>query len=222
MGLDPRYPHELSHRDWTVLLCHPDGRILGDDGCGLFHHDCRLLSSYRLTIDGAQPEWVSSSADESDAWSTSLRVACEGGTAEGPALPQDALELRLRRLLRDGMTEWLEVRNHGMTSREVTLELALAADFADVLEVATEHRQQQGTARAERAEADAIELHYDAERRRRRTERGLRIRAADGQVAWRMTPGRDGASAELTVSLSLEARGRWTAQLVYEPLVDGR
>jgi hypothetical protein len=52
MGLNPRRPHELSHRDWTVLLCHPDGSIRGDDGCGLYHHDCRILSSYRLEIDG--------------------------------------------------------------------------------------------------------------------------------------------------------------------------
>lgn len=85
-GTDPRYPHELSHRDWTVLLCHPDGAIVGDDGCGLYHHDCRILSGYRLTLDAAEPDWVSSDAVEGDTWAATVRAARPGGSPNGPDL----------------------------------------------------------------------------------------------------------------------------------------
>lgn len=97
MGLDPRYPHELSHRDWTVLLCHPNGAIVGDDGCGLYHHDCRILSGYRLTLDAAEPDWVSSDVVEADTWAATIRAARPGGSPDGPDLPQDAIEVRLER-----------------------------------------------------------------------------------------------------------------------------
>src|SRR5688572_30238427 len=181
MGLDPRFPHELSHRDWTVLLCHPDGAIGCDEGCGLFHHDCRVLSRYRLTVDGTPPAWVSSAAVEADRWGASLRVAGGGGVPDGPQLPQDAVEVRIDRRLGRGMVERLDLLNHGMVPRTVELSLELAADFADVLEVANGRRQQSGERRTI-ARSDAVEIRYQASRNDRTTERGLRIRCTAGEL----------------------------------------
>jgi glycogen debranching enzyme len=216
MGLDPRYPHELSHRDWTVLLCHPDGVIGCDEGCGLFHHDCRILSRHRLTINGAQPEWVSSAAVEADRWSASLRTAGEGGDADGPALPQDAVEVRIERRLGDGMLERLDILNHAMVPRSVELALEVGGDFADVLEVANDRRQQTGEITTVEGR-DGIEIRYAARREQWTTERGLRVRCAGGDVAL----GADGDVVFGRATIPLEPRASWTATLVYEPLIDG-
>ena len=217
MGLDPRFPHELSHRDWTVLLCHPNGEIGCDEGCGLFHHDCRILSRHRVTLDGAAPEWVSSDAVEADQWGASLRLAWAGGDADGPHLPQDAIEGRLDRRLGHGMVERIDVFNHGMTPRTVELAIELGADFADVLEVANDDRQQTGNLSAA-AIPDGVEIRYRASREEWSTERGLRIRCTDGDLA--LATEEDG-SATARVSISLEPRGSWTGTLAFEPLVDG-
>ena len=217
MGLDPRFPHELSHRDWTVLLSHPDGEIGCDEGCGLFHHDCRILSRHRLTLDGAAPEWVSSDAVEADLWGASLRVARAGGTADGPELPQDAIEVRIDRRLGRGMVERIDVLNHSMTPRAVELAIELGADFADVLEVAMDQRQQTGNL-STAGGAEGIEIRYHATREEWSTERGLRIRCTNGDLA--LATGEIG-SATARASISLDPRGSWSATLRFEPLVDG-
>ena len=216
MGLDPRFPHELSHRDWTVLLCHPDGAIAGDDGCGLYLHDCRILSRYRLTLGGVEPEWVSSDAVEADSWATTVRVARPGPGPDGPALPQDAIEVRLERRIGMGMVERIEIHNHGMTPQSVDLAIETSADFADVLEVAQGERQQNGKKTVESGDGWAA-MRYRAEREGRHTERGMRLRCVgDGlHIAG------DGSGARATASIDLEPRGRWTAELAFEPLVDG-
>jgi glycogen debranching enzyme len=216
MGLDPRYPHELSHRDWTVLLCHPDGSIQGTDGCGLYHHDCRLLSLHRLTLDGVAPEWVSSAATEADDWRATVRAARPGGSPDGPELPQDAIEVRIERRVGAGMVERIEVHNHGMVARTAELAIELGADFADVLEIAQAHRQQQGELILEAGD-DGATIRYAAANDRRRTERGIRIRVAAGNLP--IEVGQD--VVRVAASLDLPARGSWTAKLAYEPLVDG-
>jgi glycogen debranching enzyme len=218
MGLDPRYPHEISFRDWTVLLCHPDGAIGCDEGCGLFHHDCRVLHRYRLTIDGQSPEWVSSGTAGADRWAASLRVAQPGGDADGPQLPQDAIEIRLERRLGPGMLERVTVLNHGMTPRRVELAVEVVADFADVLEVAGDRRQQTGEL-ALNVSADVAEIRYAASTDEGTTERGLRVRATAGDVD--LAAADDAGACRGTATIELDSRATWSATVAYEPLVDG-
>ena len=218
MGLDPRHPHELSHRDSTVLLCHPDGAITGEDGCGLFHHDCRVLSRYRLTIDGEPPEWVSSRAIESDDWICSLRSPRPGAGPEGPELPQDAIEIRIARRIGNGMLERIEVHNHGMTPRSCELGIEVAGDFADVLEIAGSRRQQEGELSTD-AHGREIQIRYRATRDERVTHRGLRVRAASGDI--QVVPAGDPGAALLRRSIALGPRDSWSGTIAYEPLADG-
>jgi glycogen debranching enzyme len=218
MGFDPRHPHELSHRNWTVLLSHPDGAITGDDGCGLFHHDCRVMSRYRLTVDSEPPEWVSSDTVEAEHWAASLRSPRPGPDPDGPELPQDAIEVRLDRRIGAGMVERLEVLNHGMTPRSVDLRIDIAADFADVLEVAQGRRQQEGELRTGE-DPGAAWARYRATRDGQSTERGIRVRAIEGAVRIAQAAG---GAVTVTAAPDLEPRGRWSAVLAYEPLVDGR
>lgn len=216
MGLNPRFPHELSHRDWTVLLCHPDGAISGDDGCGLFHHDCRIVSRYRLTVDGEPPEWVSSAAFEADEWTASLRVERAGGTADGPNLPQDALEIRLERRIGDGMIETIRVLNHSPIRQTADLAIELGADFADVGEVAGDSRQQEGELETDVDDANAT-IRYRATRGEHSTQRGIRLRQIDGD----MTIEARGDALHAAASIDLAPGAAWAARLALDPLVDG-
>jgi glycogen debranching enzyme len=222
VGLDPRHPHELSHRDWAVLLCHPDGSIPGDDGCGLFVDDCRILSRYRLTIDGETPGWVSSDSPEAESWTATLRVATPGPDAEGPALPQDALEVRLARRVGNGMLERVEIHNHGMTPRRARLAIELAGDFADLLEVAQGRRQQTGELQTDvDAKPPVVHLQYDARRDERSTRRGLRVRvlgADPGIAVEAMAP--DG-SARLAATVELGPGETWSATIAFDAWRDG-
>jgi glycogen debranching enzyme len=216
MGLDPRHPHELSHRDWTVFLCHPDGTIAGDDGCGLYHHDCRFVSRYRLTIDGRPPDWVSSAAVEADEWTASLRVARPGGNADGPSLPQDSLEIRLARRIGDGMVERVEVLNHSPVPQRADLAIEVAGDFADVLEIAQGNRQQDGELSTD-ADGASAAVRYRATREGHETQRGVRLRLIHGDVAFTAT----GNALRAMSAIELIPGAAWSATIAFDPLVDG-
>ena len=114
------------------------------------------------------------------------------------------------------MLERIEVRNHSMTARTVELAIRLTGDFADVLEIAQERRQQEGELSVA-SEGESVAIRYRAAHRDRHTERGLRLRTVSGQVSI----GSDGSTARATASIALEPRGCWIAELAYEPLVDG-
>ena len=216
MTADRRTGHELTYRDWSVLRCHSDGAVDATDGCGLYHDDCRIVSRYRLALDGVAPEWVSSGCPEAATGVAALRVYRRGPSPDGPRLPQDSLEIRLRREVGGGMVELIEVINHSMAANTAVLSVEVMADFADTLEVAQQRRQQRGELRV-RPSDDAVEIRYAAEHRAYRTERGLRVRRVSGDVSF-VT---DTNSVVVSGRLKLAPHQRWAARLAFEPLVDG-
>jgi glycogen debranching enzyme len=211
MSIDPREPHQVAHRDYTVLVLHPGGQITGEDGCGLFDHDCRILSRYQLAIDGRTPDCTSSGSFVADTWSAALRLPTGEPTPQGPVLPQDDVELRMVRQVGAGMLEHIEVLNHSMAPRSLQLTLELDADFADVQEIAGGKRRQRGR----------IRVGWD--QLRRRLTWSYRVEH-DGRVDERATrvtvercdspPTRDGRS--LRFELQLEPRAGWKATIVTE------
>jgi glycogen debranching enzyme len=217
VGFDPREPHQLSHRDWTVLLCHPDGSIGDDIGCGLYVDDCRVLSRYRLTLSAGPLEAANSQAPEADTWIGSARVLLTGGAPEGPRLPQDALEVRIERLVGAGMLERITIFNHSMAPTSTDLSIELAADFQDVLEVAQRRRQQHGATKVSEASGRAA-LRYSAANGEWHTERGVRVTVIDGDVAVDV----DRETVRLSTSILLPASGSWSAGFAFAPLRDGR
>src|SRR4051794_10355986 len=95
---------------YTVLCCAEDGQISTAKD-GLYDFDTRVLSRWRLTVDGDAPDLVAQSLDEADTGRAVLRVAGEGGDATGPRLPQDGLEIRITRQIGPAMGEVIGVRN---------------------------------------------------------------------------------------------------------------
>jgi glycogen debranching enzyme len=197
---------------YTVLSTGPLGSV-SEGRHGLFHRDTRVLSRYRLTIDDAVPELVSESKPESDRWEAVMRVPRPGGRSEGPLLPQDALEVHVRRRVGPGMLEVLAVRNHSAVPCQTRLRLEVDADFADIAEL-DRQREQQG--RLERTtDLRSLRFGYVVERDGRRVERGLQLDVLDASSP----PHIDASGVRFT--LSLEPRSEWQATVRLAPLDGG-
>jgi glycogen debranching enzyme len=112
---------------------------------GLFVLDTRVLSEWVLHVDGAPIEGLAVSHDAPYQATFVGRVRPGGHQADG-----DLVVVR-RRFVGDGLRERISVRNYGSHSREVTLELFVDADFADVFAVKESRVEPAGHRRSEAA-----------------------------------------------------------------------
>ena len=141
-----------------------------------------------------------------------LRIAREGGTPEGPALPQDALEVHVRRDVGPGLVETVRVRNHSAIPCRTEVRIDIDADFADVAEVGRE-RQQQGTvSRDIDGERQRLQLRYAVSSGKRSDERGVRVDVLESSSPAAIQP------TGIVFDLDLPAGGAWAAALRLSPL----
>jgi len=96
---------------------------------GLFSHDTRFLSRWRLIVEGYTLEVVSTSDVENLA-AQSFRLRPTDTIGETPGF-----SIVRRRDVGDGFHEMLQVRNHSSRQLKIRLYIDAAADFADVFEV---------------------------------------------------------------------------------------
>ncbi|MGE0425021.1 MAG: glycogen debranching N-terminal domain-containing protein [Reyranellaceae bacterium] len=135
-------PHALKHGDSFA--------VFGADGTlqGLFHRDTRHLATLQLSVDGAVPL-------PSGTWQSEDNIVLL------TALRHENLAFsRARFVWRDCLYERLQVRNAGDAVRRVTLEIAFAADFADLFEVRGHRRERRGTRLPAPCAADRVTLAY--------------------------------------------------------------
>lgn len=199
---------------YTVLCAAQNGSV-SESRHGLFHRDTRFLSRYRLTVDDATPELVSDSKPENDRWEAILRVPRPGGRAEGPLLPQDALEVQIRRRVGPGMLEFLTVVNHSALPCEATVRIEVDGDFADVAELDRRREQQGSIERTPEPEAQALRLDYTVGLEGPRVHRGLRLEVGDASSSPQIDP------SGIRFALRLGAGGEWQATLRFAPLDAG-
>jgi glycogen debranching enzyme len=202
---------------YSVACCGQDGSI--DDARyareGLFDFDTRILSRYRLLVDGEPPELVTAVRPELDRWEAVLRVRRRGGDAAGPILPQDSLEIRVRRRVGPGMLDEITFTDHSAEPFDGTVTIEVDGDFADVAEVA-DIRQQHGTVtRGWDAGERALVLAYRASHEGRVLERAARVRV----LASPSDPVVDDAG--LRFPLELAPRDTASLTLAVESRVDG-
>ncbi|HEY7735908.1 MAG TPA: glycogen debranching N-terminal domain-containing protein [Candidatus Limnocylindrales bacterium] len=203
----------LAYSGYSVLCCSQDGSM-GEGTDGLYDFDTRIVSRYRLLVDGRAPEIVSWDQPESDRWEAVLEVPIEGGSAAGPLLPQDAIELVVARRLGPVMFETVRVRNRSGVGQEVRLTIEIDGDFADVAEVGRQ-RQQVGTVERSWSPECVLLIAYRAEHEGRSLERGLRLRFGGDRVT--PEPTEDGVGFPLV----LEPGREWSLSVSFESLVDG-
>jgi len=206
-------PTIVVHAGYSVLCADPDGWIDGGES-GLFDYDTRILSRYRLTVDGRAPDLIGHARPESERCVAIYRVAREGGRPEGPILPEDALELVVDRTVGQGLRERWEVVNRSAQAWAGVLRWDLDGDFADIAEAGRERRQH-GTA-VRKATGRTLEIRYSASANDRRFDRAVRMRLDGVQRGVRADE--DG----FEVRLALHARDRAELSLRIDSRVDGR
>jgi glycogen debranching enzyme len=207
-------PRTVLFSGYTVLCAARDGSVT-DGEHGLLHRDTRLLSRYELTLDGRKPDLVAATQPESDRWIAVLRCARSGGHAEGPLLPQDALEIVLERTVGPGLVETLRVRNHSAVAYRAVLRVAVESDFADLAELGRD-REQEGTAVHEvDRDSGSIRLLYEVTANGRVDRRGIRLEVIDPS-----SPGTIDADG-CSFALDLDGGAVWVATLAFAVLEAG-
>ena len=164
---------------------------------GLFFADTRVLSTWRLTVDGA--ELVPLALEAPDHFGATWVLAPLAETVHENAR---LTVIRRRIVAGAGMTEELEVIAHGAERRVARLELAAAADFADLFELKAAAPRERAT------ERDGLGFRYagpDA------------VRTLDVQA----TPAPDADGDGLAWTLDLQPGATWTARIALTPGVGG-
>lgn len=167
---------------------------------GLFVRDTRLVSHWRLLVDGQVPEPLA--AMEGEPFATTFVARAHAHSDRAGTL----LVLR-RRYVGDGMREDVVLRNFAAAPAAYRVSLEAGADFADLFEVKESRVRLQGE-HSVVAGDDGLTLGrtWGADRR------GARISAP----GW--TASQEGT---LTVDVVVPGRGEWTATLLVLASFDG-
>src|SRR3954453_11743808 len=165
---------------------------------GLFYRDTRVLSAWQLGTDEGALQVLAVLVKDPFRGVFVSRVVPRGSQTE--------LLVERRRFIGEGMREDVRVRNFAAHPVQISLNLRVDADFADLFEV----KESRVTSRGERTtqpDGDALTINYH----RKGIRRGVRVVAA-GTVA-----SHDG----LHVDLSLPPRGQWETSVLVHVSVDG-
>ncbi|MGK3648271.1 amylo-alpha-1,6-glucosidase [Pseudarthrobacter enclensis] len=106
-----------------------NGDILPDLPHGVFHDDTRILSAWKLTVNGQPLEPLTAETKEPYRALFIGRVPRSDGYADSPLIVE-----RLREVAA-GMVEGVTIRNYSTSPATCTVSVSVEADFADLFEV---------------------------------------------------------------------------------------
>jgi glycogen debranching enzyme len=183
------------------------GEIQPEQEQGVFAHDTRFVSAYRLTIN--QAEWQLLSSSNLTYYAAGFEFVNPAiQTADGD-LPERTVGLSLVRSVAQAIEETWTVANYGMRPVRFYLELLIRSDFADIFEVRNHACVRRGHSRTEwdepRRVLTTIYQHQDFNRRCR-----VEIGASDSQPQY--------ANGRLYFEIALAPGQRWRAQSVIQLL----
>jgi glycogen debranching enzyme len=226
---EPRTDDLVRIRPWEDLLCVSQGRIVlaterdgffdGGPNRGLFVHQTRLLSRYRVLIDGKPPSPVALSNVTQHSWLgyyVALPPGADPGEADhgsGHVRPESeqTLELHLFRSVAETLREDLTLTNFSGRPSAFDLWIEVDADFADQGETLEEPRRRGKVQK--RWNGGVLSFHFHAERGDLRVERGLEIRVLESDSLASSTEGRIAFRVELAPRASWRARLEWIPQI---------
>jgi glycogen debranching enzyme len=176
------------------------GRMAGASAQGVFYADTRVLSTWRLLVDGEEVQPLAV-----------IPRAPHHATFVGRAHPRaDRLESTLLverdRYVGMGMREDLTIRNVGNEPAGVRVTVAADADFADVF--AVKEQRVHGAPERQVHTGDSV---LEIEARWEGRSRAVRIEA----------PGATVAPGTLSFRDVVPARGEWRTTFLVQPIVDG-
>ncbi|HEV8191313.1 MAG TPA: glycogen debranching N-terminal domain-containing protein [Ktedonobacterales bacterium] len=209
--------HFVSH-DHSLLITDRAGMITGGLD-GLYVHDARLLSRYRLLVHGRPPRLDALSPVAGHSMLAYFFCA-PGWNATPEQLAQEEQDrqvvLRVARFVGQGLHEDMEVTNHGQRTARLDFAWELAADFADFLEAGDGHRPSIVAASGQwQRQADGPPaLHFDSPHPALGRGMVLRLRGTQSMPRW------DGE--RLSYSVTLGPQQSHTFCLVVAPILDGK
>jgi glycogen debranching enzyme len=120
------------NRDDRVLVCQPDGSILGDSD-GFFTRDTRFISGYEIRINGRRPILLGSTPIQF--FSSRFEFTNDALVDAIGAVPRQSLAIRLDRTVADGVHEDYDLINFAPRPVRLTIEIEVVSDFADIFDV---------------------------------------------------------------------------------------
>ncbi|MCU1517036.1 MAG: amylo-alpha,6-glucosidase [Pseudarthrobacter sp.] len=180
----------------SFCISLPNGDIYADNPHGLFVRDARILSGWRLSVNGQPLEPLTAETKEPYRALFVGRVARSDGYADSPLIVERLREVGA------GIQESVTVRNYSLEAADCVVALNVEADFADLFEV-KEARIQRRWDETRNADGGA-----------------LTIRAVWQDVAKSMTvqaPGADVTPDALLFRVSIPAHGHWSTVLTVVP-----
>ena len=218
----------------TVLATDRDGFLSGAPDTGLIVHETRLLSRCRFRIEGAPLFPVTLSNTSQRAWlgyyiapagfAAQMKYAAPTTDASIYVAAQEAIELKLSRVVGEGMHEDVDLINFTQQPQRLRLVLDLESDFADQNETHSNRRQNGRTASEwiERGEISELRTLYEATHRfehssesgKARIRRGLAVRFSNARSA----PERHGDAIKFDVELP--PHGSWHCCIDYIPIIE--
>ena len=167
---------------------------------GLFVRDTRIVSAWRLRVDGAAPHPLTVLSEEPHSCRFLARVPTGAGGDGGLLLQRD-------RSVDDGMREELRLRNLGADPVECVVTLSVAADFADLLEVKEDRTRSRETATCVPGSGPDLRLDLGSGE----GSRGVRVRGEGARVA----------GHRLEWRVLLPGRREWSTTVLVQPAPDG-
>jgi len=220
----PRAFTSYISRGRSVMATTLDGIVAGgEDDRGFFVCETRVLSLWRYRIDGQQPEPTSLSSVQQHRWLGYYVMAAPGvtrpprdqGSGRVPLSSQITLELRVTRVIDEGMHEDLDLRNFTMETSRFELAIEVAADFIDPGEIGD--RQQQGTLDTS-WDPDQTRLTFDY-----RVRHGDQTLHRSVEIAiTNATSPPDYRDGRFVFAVTLAPQEQWHACIRMTPVIDGR
>ncbi len=160
----------LLYREHSLLITDTSGWMTGGLH-GLYERDLRILSRYRLWVNGHVPSISTFTLVDANSSLAFYIAASRPGSLKRdilgiPERESDRdLVLRVARSVGSGLAEEIEFSNHGPGTLHVALLVQVDADFADLVE-ARENRRLQTARISRRWEADGdgtckLYVHYE-------------------------------------------------------------
>ncbi len=228
--LRPRHQAIHVSRGRTVLAMSHEGTIHPDIASeGLYVYQTRVLSQYRWTIEGKEPQLSVQSPVEQHSWLSYYYTAppnCKETPAHECDPLQQAIGIRISRVVGEGMHEDIEVTNHTQIATSITLALEADADFLARAEV--EHgRKQFGKRKTHWEQAGEGEWRWNFDYRceHRYDHQGNEgiahiHRGITLQLRCDSEPAHSGR--KISFKLDLKPHQSWKACLMWQAQVDGK
>ncbi|QQQ64406.1 amylo-alpha-1,6-glucosidase [Paenarthrobacter ureafaciens] len=177
-----------------------NGDIHSEDPHGLFVHDTRILSGWRLTINGQPLESLAAETKEP------YRALIVGRVPRPDGYADSSLVVERLREVGAGLQEQVTVRNYSREPAVCIMVLRIEADFADLFEVkeARIQRRWDETRHADRAALTISAIWQDI-------RKGMVVQAS----------GADITQEGLTYRVTVPPHGHWSTVLTVVPSIEG-